>query len=337
MAEPVRGVEIFNLRLIRDLVSAGDEVTVPVHSSWADRLKQVEGGNLWIKIVNSGSKSMLNGIAAVWRLRKKKYDVLLLANVANGLIPAVMLIRLFKIAQRCVLIAHRKPSARFMKAQKHIPTKVISVNGIIARQFADAGGFDLSEVYYGITESDKFTPGRPESERDGVMRFCVLGQLDNAWKGADTAVQAFEEMRRSLDRKCELHLASFSDPSSHRGDGVTAYGWMPAGDIPEFLRRMDVMIVPSRDEVVMRETFSQAIVQGMLCGLPVIASNLPVLVEKLDAGGGMIFNNCEELVKHMMDLASSGELRHGIGTAARKTALERYIWDTAIFRQKYLA
>ena len=112
---------------------------------------------------------------------------------------------------------------------------------------------------------------------------------------------------------------------------------MPASDIPEFVRRMDVMLVPSRDEIVMRETFSQVIVQGMLSGLPVIASDLPVLTEKLDTGGGKVFRSPSDLADIMKDFAESATLRQEVGAKGRETALARYVWDTAVFREKYLA
>jgi glycosyltransferase involved in cell wall biosynthesis len=334
MPSPLRGVEIFNTRLIGDLARCGDQITVPVHASWVDYLASEAAGEVHLLPVSAGKKPLLNGITAAWKLRKQRYDVLLLANVANGLLPAAAMLRRSGAVGRCVLIAHREPSRRFLRAQKRIPTRVVSVNRIIADEFRAEGGYELSDVYYGITNGDSFRPvdGRGRS----AVRFCVVGQLDNPWKGADTAVAALREMRLRCGVECELHLASFSDPAPWKGAGVVPYSWMPASRMPEFLGGMDVMIVPSRDEGVMRETFSQVAVQGMLSGLPLIVSDRPVLTEKLDAGGGRVFHNMEELAGHMAELASDAELRARLGAEGRKTALERYVWDTTVFREKYL-
>jgi glycosyltransferase involved in cell wall biosynthesis len=111
---------------------------------------------------------------------------------------------------------------------------------------------------------------------------------------------------------------------------------MPPTDVPEFLRFMDAMLVPSRDEGVMRETFSQAIVQGMLTGLPVCASNLPVLTEKLDAGGGLIFDSASQLAEHMQTLVADPALCRRLGEEGRRTALARYVWSTAAFVDRFL-
>jgi glycosyltransferase involved in cell wall biosynthesis len=334
MPDPVRGVEIFNTRLIRDLARAGDEVTVPIHSSWERYLHDALGNVIDLSVVSCGRKPLLNGLSASWRLRKKRFEVLLMANVANGLLPAISCLRKSGTVSRSVLIAHREPSARFLRLMKRLPTRVVSVNNIIADEFRSEGGYELSEVYYGVTDGHRFAPA--ERKAGDVVKFCVVGQLDNAWKGADTAVAAFRKIAGEGGSGCELHLASFSDPDSWKEDGVVPYAWMPAEEIAEFLGKMDVMVVPSRDEQVMRETFSQVIVQGMLCGLPVIASDRPVLTEKLDAGGGRIFRSVDELATHMRELASDAGLRSKLGQEGRKTALERYVWDTGVFREKYL-
>ena len=91
------------------------------------------------------------------------------------------------------------------------------------------------------------------------------------------------------------------------------------------------MVVPSRDEIVMRETFSQVTVQGMLTGLPVLASNLPILTEKFDEGGGSIFQTSKDLTHLMRDCIEHPERLTAIGATGRRVALERYVWDTATF------
>jgi glycosyltransferase involved in cell wall biosynthesis len=100
---------------------------------------------------------------------------------------------------------------------------------------------------------------------------------------------------------------------------------------------MDVMLVPSRDEEIMRETFSQVMVQGMLSGLPVLASDLPVLREKLDCGGGAVFRDVQELSGLMVRMHEDRSLRAKWSAEARKTALARYVWDTRCFAENFLA
>jgi len=135
----VRGVEIFNLAILKDLGRLGYKVTLPHHPDWTaaglpDDIERIP--------VRGAGRPLIAGLAAVWKLRRRRFDVLLLANTANGLIPSLRLIKIIGIADRCVLIAHREPSRRFLKNLRVLRTRVDSVNGIFADQFRKAGGYD---------------------------------------------------------------------------------------------------------------------------------------------------------------------------------------------------
>lgn len=331
----LRGVELFNVNLVRQLAGQGYRVTMWADESWRALLER-EFDGARVSCVYAGR---LAGAATGWvlpalRLVSSRFDLFLIGNVANGLIPVIRILTLGRTFKDCLLIAHRETSRRFLRAAQAADAKVIAVNGVIAKPFSDAR-FRCTDVYYGIMNGESFHASASKPG-NGAIKFCVLGQLDNAWKGSDTAVEAFGKMNGNVSRKCELHLASFSKPPVFEDSRIKAYGWLDAGAIPDLLRRMDVMIVPSRDEHVMRETFSQAIVQGMLTELPVIANNLSVLTEKLDEGGGLVFRTVDELAGQMKRLAEDPELRHRLGREGHCTARKRYIWNTADFARRYI-
>jgi len=306
------------------------------HPDWRERFERRSAGGArpeWISPPRFWPPVAAGFIAAL-RLGGRRFDALLLGNVANRLIPMLRAARLLRLAPRCVLIAHREPSARGVSAQRAWHTDVIAVNETIAGHYRRAG-FERVEVSYGITDAHLFHP--PEQARDGdTVNFCVVGDLDRAWKGADTAVAAYREMPPAVRRRSGLHLASYRMPAPAGDAGIVAHEWMPFDRMPGFLRGMDVMLVPSRDEGVMRETFSQAAVQGMLTGLPLVVSNLPVLAEKVAGGGGMVFHDAGELARQMTALASDSALRRKLGDAARRTAVEKYVWNTADFARRHV-
>ncbi len=340
LKKPVRGVEIFNINLLYDLSKLQYDITVPLHKSWIKHLKETHPDKIQdLKIVNcSISKSALgNGLAAIYKNKKQHFDIMIVANIANSLIPAIKLCEWRKMVDKYVLIAHREPSRRFLATCNSLGKKmtIITVNKKIESHF-DKKIFDAVTTKYGITNAELYFPPDKTTKDNQPFRFCVVGQLDNKWKGADTAVEAFRKIPESTRNKCELHLASFTEPPAYPENNIITYNWMPADEIPSFLRKMDVMLVPSRDEVVMRETFSQVIVQGMLTALPICASNLPILTEKLDNGGGFIFDNTDTLAKQMIHLANNRDIARETGLIARQTAKERYIWDTAEFAQLFL-
>ena len=336
--EHLRGVEIFNLSFIRELMDAGYRVTVVLEESWQAIFKEEFGEEMpesvWIKHF---FKDVLNTLKAAFKLRTRKFDFLLLGNVGKGIVPGVYLLKFFSCFKTSLVIANREASRGFIKLAGYLDTCVLAVNKKIAEPFRKIGCTRVF-VDYGIPDAAQFMPAENQDQTNTTVNFCLMGMLDNAWKGADTAIEAFKSLSLSERENLELHLASYAEPPTFSAeDKITAYKWFPAEEVAEFLRGMDVMLVLSRDEHIMRETFSQVIVQGMLSGLPVISLDLPILVEKLDVGGGIIVKNLAELKETILKLAKDPALRKSLGAEAREVALERYVWRTDRFIEKYLA
>lgn len=336
-ATHLRGVELFNLNLIRDLDSLNFNVFFVAEKSWEEILKRelsLKSENyIFIPHFFSDAINML--IASIVVLfKKKKCKLLLLGNVGNGIIYGVSLLKKFSLIDDSLVIAHREASAKFVKLAKSLKATIVSVNRQITKPFIEIG---LERVFidYGILNSDLFFKDE-EKKQDEKIHFCLLGMLDNAWKGADTAINAFRKLPKAIKEKSVLHLASYSNPPKFEDENIIAYSWFDYNEIPKFLRKMDVSLVLSRDEHIMRETFSQAIVQAMLSELPVIATNLEIFEEKLKDGAGLIANDESQLLNFMTMLAEEPQKRAELGKKARQVALERYVWNTKKFVSRYV-
>lgn len=330
-----RGVEIFNLNLLRDLARLGRPVTALVHPDWAPVLRDRLGDAApELLLLPRGLPGFLGAAAALFRVRHRRFSCLLTANVGDRLIPALNLIRQFGLVRRAALLAHREPTPRFVRAHGQLPTAVAAVNRRIAGHF-EGGQYGRVEVFYGVTDAERFLQPRPAKPESEPIDFCLIGDLNSAWKGADLAVEGFRLMEPAVAAGCRLHLASFREERSSGDPRILCYRWMPFEEMPAFLGRMDVMLVLSRDEGVMRETFSQAAVQGMLAGLPLIVTDLPILTEKVNEGGGLIIRAKEELAAAMMRMARDPGLRRRMGEAARATARGRYLWRTDTFLERF--
>ena len=346
--DALRGVELFNLRLLRELASLGRPVLLFLDSSWRETAESflADGARprapVRIVPVNGGGSGLAAGLLAAVAIRREArrsgpFETLLLGNVANRLVPALRLLRSGRDFRRMVLVAHRETSPRFLRAVRRLPGHVVAVCGQIAAPFRAPDVAATAHVDYGILEADSFHPAETPRPPDAPVRFVVLGALDNAWKGADTALAAFRLLPPDVRSRCELHLAAYADPPAFPDDpGVHAYSWLDPSRMPGLLRSMDAMLLPSRDEGVMRETFSQAAVQGMLTGLPCVYAPLPVLAEKFDRGGGIEADSPERFAAAMARLALDPALRARLGAEARATALARYVWDTGRFCRRYL-
>ncbi len=333
-SENLRGVELFNLSFIDDLLSQAIDVFVVAHSSWKPCFSERFTTNNFHTLYYSGKYPFLGAIRGVFGF-KTRFTSIFLANTGDTLIGAMLISKIFKIAKKQVLLAHREPSKIFVKISKFVKLEAISVNRKIAMHFTLAG-CRVSEVYYGIKNSAVFLNLEINKEHRKIV-FAVVGDLDNKWKGADTAIKAFKELKEEVSNKCELKLASYSkDIPQNLPNNIKAYNWLPYEEMVNFYDSLDVLIVPSYDENVMRETFSQAMVQGMFSGLPILANDLDILKEKLDEGGGFIFKNIDELKEKIEELTNNASLRHYLGEKARKIAKERYVWDTKVFFERFL-
>ena len=335
--EVIRGAELFNISLSKDLANLGFQETIVAATSWKKNLKALlPETNITYKFLPPFRVGWINALLSGIMLMNRRFDYVFLTNVGDAVILPTLFLHKRKAFSKVLIIAHRTASAKFLKALNGVPATVIAVNNLIAKQFRE-GGF--SDVYtdYGIVDADDLYPD-PNPKTKLETKFVVFGSLDSEWKGADMAINAFLKLPQEVQDNSSLHLAGYSRkvPTSV-SNRIKFYPWISKKEVPAFLRSFDVMLVPSRDTDQMKETFSQTTVQGMLSGLPIIASNIPVLAEKLNEGGGLIFNNESELTEQMGTLYHDHALRQKMGIQARATAKKRYVWSTSDFVKKYLS
>lgn len=346
----VRGVQVFDLQLVRELTDLGIDVTLPADITWRPRLIEHLGdliaaplgrapvpgatpdtpGRLRVVYTPPLVKPLWNGLA-LQALLHRRHDVCLLGNVSRGIAPVVELLRLRRLFGRLVILANRTARPSFLRAVRRWRAQVVSVSAHLLGAFPA----DLDppiRVYYGIVNAADFRPATPDERGDdGLVHFFMLGKLDTPIKDVPTALRAWSLLPPAVRARARLHLASYPRPPSDLPEGVRPYTWMPPADIPAFMRRMDVMLVPS-----LSETFGQGLVQAMLSGLPSICRDFPTLREKIENGGGLLFSTPEQLAVHIERLVDDPDLRHRMGCVARATALERYVWNTSDFVARYL-
>jgi glycosyltransferase involved in cell wall biosynthesis len=340
----LRGVELFNLGLVRDLAAAGQRLFIPAHPSWRKVLADEGAMSATLRPVANLGHPVLTALGAAWSVVRESrhngpFPFLFVANNAEGLAPAIRLMWRAKAFRNLVLFAHKVPSKRFAAAVADIPGSIVCVCGAIADAFRQCGVTAGVHVDYGIVNGDAFYPPA-DSRLASPMRVCLLGDMASDWKGADTAIAAMSLLPEAYRGRIELHIKAFRDKREFpEGSGILTHPWSGADEVPDFLRRMDVMLAASRNRESdgrLMETFSQTTVQGMLTGLPVVHTSIPPFVEKFDAGGGIKADTPAEMANALVRLADDAELRTRLGREARATALARYVWDTNRFIKRYL-
>ncbi len=330
----VRGVELFNINLIKDLLELGYEVHLYLHSSWLN-YELLKNHSKLVSHKFCFPQPELAIPKIIIDVLTIKYERIIIGNVSNGFVLLLLLLRLFCADfKKIILIAHRTPKKIFLLLSPKKWKKIICVNSLIAKRFMDYH-FTNVIVEYGKNHPEHFYPAE-QKKLEAPINFCMLGNLDSPWKGAAFVIESFKKLPPDIKKLCQLHLASYQDPQKINSENIFTYKSLPPNDIPDWLRKMDVMIVASYDEGEMRETFCMAMVEGMLTGLPIIISNFPVLTEKITEGGGLVFNSVDELTSLMIKLALDPAMRQAMGSKAREIALKKYVWNTASFASKYL-
>lgn len=332
--KPLHGVELFNLALIGEMAREGVNITVLLEPFWREAFTRnvAPSPNITPHYTLPLRRPTATGFSAAMNLivRRRKFDLLLIGNNGRaGLFAAKMLMR-GGCARRTLLFAHQNARPSLKKALAGVDLSILAVSRSVLASFGELG--TSRGAYYGVTRSERFFP-RVARPADQLVHFGVLGQLDTPWKGAALAIEAWGLLPEDVRDRCRLHLCAYAQPPKVSDPRIVLHSWKPYAEVPEFLRGLDALIVPSTRS----ETFSQAMVQGMLTGLPILAYDLPVLTEKLDTGGGLVFRTPAELAGHVASVARDRERAVRMGGIGRETALQRYVWSTRRFVDEFVA
>lgn len=161
-----------------------------------------------------------------------------------------------------------------------------------------------------------------------VGRFTAVKRLDRL-------IGAFAKLRRRSEAACGLVLVG-GHPGEWEGEhpaqiatrlgaqGVFLAGWYAHEELPELLGAADAVVTASE-----REQFGQALVEGMACGLPVVAPHSlgPALtVEDGRTGWLTAPNDEDDLARAMAEVVEHPLQRARRGAAAQIAARERFSW-----------
>ncbi len=106
-------------------------------------------------------------------------------------------------------------------------------------------------------------------------------------------------------------------------------------DVRPWLADMDVFVLPS----IGVETFSNAALEAMASGVPVVCSRVGGMEELIGYGGGVSFatGNVAELTSVLARLLRDESERQRLARDARRAAVERFGWDRMVDRFLALA
>ena len=185
---------------------------------------------------------------------------------------------------------------------------------------------------------DRFFP-TGTAEKSEVLRLLTVGRL-SVTKRIEMLIDTVEILYRTA---CKLHLTIVGGGQMERqlrkivterelGDVIEITGRMDSEKMPEVYRQNDIFISAS-----MQEGMSNAMLEAMATGLPIVTTRCEGLAELID-GNGLIVeqDSAEEIAKAVKRLTEDSGLYKQMSTAARKQA-EKFDWANVAssYMEKY--
>lgn len=185
-----------------------------------------------------------------------------------------------------------------------------------------------------FVDLDRFRPAVPYETRDRVVGF--VGRLD-VEKGIDTLVALTERLpddvkmlfvgdgpeRRRIERELGDRL---------RDGRVEVTGWINHDEVPRYMNRMQLVVMPSAPT----EGLPTTIAEAFACGTPVYAtpvSGIPDLVVDGATGFHMTESTPDAIAARIEAILARDDLDE-VSRRCREVAEERYSLDAAVARYR---
>ena len=204
---------------------------------------------------------------------------------------------------------------------------------------------DVSKVVYihNAVNVRRFSPDGEVSQRlmslkDGSKCVLYVGRV-NEKKGVRDLIRAFEIVL-SKQRDCILAVAGSGDKEyveglvkevgkAGLGDHVYFLGPVPNREMPALMRAADIIAYATREG----EGIPRALLEGMACGKPVVATEVAGIPEAvIDGVTGFLVKprDIVALADRLSTLLMDDSLRREMGLRARKLVETEFNYDTVI-------
>lgn len=221
----------------------------------------------------------------------------------------------------------------FSRATFHIADHIICYTDI-ERKNIEKLGVDrrkISVIHNGV-DTALFAPRDSEKTGDGKQILWVGRYVPG--KGVDYLIEAFS---RVLEKIPDAHLVLIGDGPEKNAieerirklqidSSVTMIDYLDNDKLPGVYKDSDIFVLPSLMEGVPR-----TILEAMSCGVPVVTTDLPHLVDVID-GAGLVVppKDPAELSKAILTILENSFLAETMSQRGRTKIEQEYSWeDTA--------
>lgn len=282
----------------------------------------------------------------LWR-RQADYDLVHVHGLNYHTFTAVLAGRwlkrktLTKLANsgRASDVTRMRQNQKLALTQYMLPTALkcdcfVALNKEVVKELTKAGvpAHKIVELANGV-EIDQIT-ARSGYALHNPVRLVYVGRL-HAQKGLDILLRACQQLRQQQgvgpiclqlvgDGPLKNELQQQAKQLGIR-EQVDFVGQTNHEQVLEYLRRADIFVLPSRAEGI-----SNALLEAMASGLPVVVSNVPGNVDVIEnRKNGLLFevDDADSLAMNLNSLLGQPDLRAQLGRLARRTVESHYSLD----------
>lgn len=172
---------------------------------------------------------------------------------------------------------------------------------------------------------------RKPLESSNSFTIAYSGRLTRE-KGVDDLIDSLRDLPEPV--KCRIAGAGpyENELKQHAqndglGERVRFLGSMDRELLPEFYRKSDVLVLPSRTTATWKEQFGRVLAEAQACGIPVVGSDSGAIPEVI-GGAGFIYpeGNLLKLTEKLNLLYDNEDLRFRLGAIGRQQAETLYSW-----------
>ncbi len=218
---------------------------------------------------------------------------------------------------------------------------VITPSGVTQQYLIDTRSVPTCKikVIANGVDPEMFRPA-PLREPNGVLKLLYFGTL-SPWQGVDLGIRALAQIREQVPAQLEI-IGTGS--GSERGAllalasrlGVSAFVHplppMPQAKLAEHLGAADIVLAPLtlNDRNLVQGCCPLKIIEGMAAGVPVIASDLPVVRELGSDGEHFLLvkpGSVDQITQAALRIAGDRSMAKNIAEQARAHVLANYTWE----------
>ncbi len=185
-------------------------------------------------------------------------------------------------------------------------------------------------VIHNGTDTDTFVPCGKEKNNNQIL---WIGRFTPG-KGVEYLIDAFNILLKEYpDFKLLMigrgHLKENIEQKIrdlNLSKNIIIREFIPNSELPEIYQNSDIFVLPSLNEGVPR-----TILEAMACGIPVVCTELPQLVDVVDGCGLLVpVKDSQALAEGILRIISDRDLAQKFGRNGRDKVVENYSWEDTV-------